>query len=128
MEFLIFLFYWFTDIGFLYLLALQVLITCLLSTIKVIRQQYWIYYLILISFNFFLIINTNDWNEGSMEGSSYLIPLFKLATDAINGFILMSIFAAFIPIIIYLIFIVFLPFICNAILGNKQNTINVNKN
>ena len=108
-------------IGFIFLLVSQILITCLLVKIEKIRKQYWIYYLVLVGFNYFLLINVKDWNEGSMAGSSYLIPLFKPASDALSGFLLLSIFTGFIPLLIYLAFIGFLPFICNSVFFGKLN-------
>ena len=108
-------------IGFIFLLVSQILITCLLVKIEKIRKQYWIYYLVLVGFNYFLLINVKDWNEGSMAGSSYLIPLFKPASDALNGFLLLSIFTGFIPLLIYLAFIGFLPFVCNSVFFGKLN-------
>lgn len=62
------------------------------------------FFLIVLT-NILFLENTTGWNEGSMSGSSYVIPFFQYITDWLYGFLLVSAFIGGIPVIVYLLFI-----------------------
>lgn len=62
------------------------------------------FFLIVLT-NISFLMNTSGWNEGSMTGTSYIIPFFQYITDWLYGFLLISAFMGFIPVVLYLVFI-----------------------
>ena len=87
----------------LFLIAVNLGLLSILFYIEKTRGKCWLYTISLIALNIFLLMNTSDWNEGRMTGSSYIIPFLKPATDTLYGLLLLSIFTAFIPLGIYFI-------------------------
>ena len=102
-------------IGFLYLIILNFIIICITFYIINSKHRHFILYIKLTVFNLFLLYNAKTWNEGSMSGFSYIIPLLKPATDALNSLILFSIFSAFIPLIFYIVFIASMIYFCKIV-------------
>jgi hypothetical protein len=58
------------------------------------------HFLLILIINFLLLLNTSNWNEGSMSGSNFIIPLLQPATDLLYGLLLF-----FIPLLVYLLFL-----------------------
>jgi len=60
---------------------------------------------IIVIVHILLLSNASGWNEGSMSGVSYVVPLFKDASDTLYALILFSAFLLLIPLVIYGFFI-----------------------
>jgi len=113
--------------NFSFLLMVNMITVLILSHIKKIKGKCWIYFIVLIALHMLLVMNTSDWNEGAMSGSSYILPILKPATDTFYGLILISIFSAFIPMIIYIALIIMMViFFCrknvNRLFTDDSNT------
>ncbi len=102
--------------GHMHLIILSIVIICALSYILKGRNRSWIHISVLTVVHLFLLYNTSDWNEGAMAGSTYIIPFLKPATDELHGLFLLSIFSAFIPLIMYIFILSGIYLICKKVI------------
>ncbi|MGB7403651.1 MAG: hypothetical protein WA916_13835 [Arcobacter sp.] len=77
-------------------------------------------FFLIVLVNILFLMNTTGWNEGTMSGTSYIIPYFQYISDWLYGILLISAFMAFTPILLYFILIYsIVVFFCRI---NNQNS------
>ncbi|RXJ79415.1 hypothetical protein [Arcobacter sp. F2176] len=107
-------------------------ISCLISLfvrilLKNNKHSTKIAFLLIVLVNILFLMNTTGWNEGTMSGTSYIIPYFQYISDWLYGILLISAFMAFTPILLYFILIYsIVVFFCRIKNQNSKEIISKN--